>query len=32
LVDGLLQAYQPSEHVADDVTLLGRLIAGVRAL
>ncbi len=32
LVDGLLQAYQPSEHVADDVALLGRLIAGVRAL
>lgn len=32
LVDGHLQAYQPSEHVADDVALLSRLIAGVRAL
>jgi hypothetical protein len=32
LVEGLLQAYQPSEHVADDVLLLSRLIAGVRAL
>ena len=32
LVDGLVQAYQPSEHVADDVALLSRLIAGVRAL
>jgi hypothetical protein len=32
LTEGLLQAYQPSEHVADDVFLLTRLIAGVRAL
>jgi hypothetical protein len=32
LAEGLLQAYQPSEHVADDVFLLTRLIAGVRAL
>jgi hypothetical protein len=32
LVEGLLQAHQPSEHVADDVLLLSRLIAGVRAL
>ncbi len=32
LDEGLLQAYQPSEHVANDVFLLTRLIAGVRAL
>ncbi len=32
LSEGFLQAYQPSEHVADDVFLLTRLIAGVRAL
>lgn len=32
MVEGLLQAHQPSEHVADDVMLLSRLIAGVRAL
>lgn len=32
VAEGLLQAYQPSEHVADDVFLLTRLIAGVRAL
>jgi hypothetical protein len=32
LSEGLLQAHQPSEHVADDVFLLTRLIAGVRAL
>ncbi len=32
LHEGLLQAFQPSESVADDVLLLTRLIAGVRAL
>lgn len=32
LHEGLLQAFQPSETVADDVLLLTRLIAGVRAL
>lgn len=32
LAEGLLQAFQPAENVADDVLLLTRLIAGVRAL
>jgi len=32
LVDGLLESFQPSENVADDVALIQRLIAGVRAL
>lgn len=32
LHEGLLQAFQPTESVADDVLLLTRLIAGVRAL
>jgi len=32
LAEGLLQAFHPSETVADDVFLLTRLIAGVRAL
>ena len=30
--EGLLEAFQPSENVADDVLLITRLIAGVRAL
>ena len=32
LVDGLRESFQPSENVADDVALIQRLIAGVRAL
>ena len=32
LSEGLLEAFQPSENVADDVLLITRLIAGVRAL
>ena len=32
LADALLQSFQPAENVADDVFLLTRLIAGVRAL
>ena len=32
LGEGLLEAFQASEHVADDVLLITRLIAGVRAL
>ena len=32
LAEGMLQAFQPSANVADDVLLITRLIAGVRAL
>jgi hypothetical protein len=32
LLEGQLEAFQASEHVADDVLLITRLIAGVRAL
>ena len=32
LAEGLLEAFQASEHIADDVLLITRLIAGVRAL
>ncbi len=32
LLEGHLEAFQASEHVADDVLLITRLIAGVRAL
>ncbi len=32
LLEGHLEAFQTSEHVADDVFLITRLIAGVRAL
>ena len=32
LVDGYVQAGRPSDHVADDVELSSRLIAGVRGL
>lgn len=32
VAEELLQSHQASEHVADDVQLLTRLIAGVRAL
>ncbi len=30
--EGMLESFQPSENVADDVLLITRLIAGVRAL
>jgi len=30
--EGLLEAFQPSANVADDVLLITRLIAGVRSL
>ena len=32
LAEGMLEAFQPSANVADDVLLITRLIAGVRAL
>lgn len=32
LTEGLLESFQPSTNVADDVLLITRLIAGVRAL
>jgi hypothetical protein len=32
LADGMLESFQASENVADDVALIQRLIAGVRAL
>lgn len=32
LTEGLLESFHPTENVADDVLLLTRLIAGVRAL
>jgi hypothetical protein len=32
LADGLLESFHPSENVSDDVALIQRLIAGVRAL
>ena len=30
--EGMLESFEPSENVADDVLLIARLIAGVRAL
>jgi Protein of unknown function (DUF742) len=32
LTEGLLEAFHPTENVADDILLITRLIAGVRAL